>query len=422
MKPTSASNRQRVQGGALGKLLAVILPVIVLAGGVLLAVTLIETSPKAELKPPPRLARLVEVREVHYGSHPTVVRAHGTVQPAREVTIYPRVSGEVLSINEELIPGGRFEVGEELVTIDPRDYELTVRERETELARAKANLAMEMGQQSVAQREFELLGENVSDENRDLVLRKPQLAQVQATLQAAEAALDLAKLNLERTTVRAPFNCTVRMRNVNVGMQVNANTPLATVTGSDEYWVELTVPVNELRWVQIPAGDTLQGSTVYLTSESSRSVGTVREGTVIRLLPDLEPEGRLARVLVSVKDPLALLPENQGKPALILGDYVRAEIDGVGVPRAVALERRLFRDGDQVWIMTPEAKLEIRPVTVTFRGRDKLLVTSGLEDGERVILTDLPAAVEGMALRTAEESSFPTNQPPETPGNGANHT
>jgi RND family efflux transporter MFP subunit len=260
-----------------------------------------------------------------------------------------------------------------------------------------------MGQQAVAEREYALLGEDISESNRDLVLRKPQLAQARATQEAAAAALDLSRLNLERTTVKAPFNCSIRVRNVNVGMQVTANTPLATVTGSDEYWVELTVPVDQLRWLRIPNNDHQHGSIVSVTSESSRNGRIARQGQVLRLLPDLEPNGRLARILVSVMDPLALDPENSGKPPLILGDYVRAEIEGVGVADAIALDRRLFRDGDQVWVMNAEQQLEIRPVTVAFRGPETLLVTAGLETGEQIILTDLPAAVEGMALRTPED-------------------
>jgi len=387
------------------KLLVTVLPLLILAGGLVIAVTLVKSSPKAERTPPPRMARLVETRTIEFGPQSTVIEAHGTVQPAKEVVVYPRVSGEVIGINPDLVPGGRFQEGDMLVTIDPRDFELAVRQRGTDLANARASLELEMGQQAVAQREYELLGETVSGENRALVLRQPQLAQAKSVVEAAEAALDLARLDLDRTTVRSPFNATVRERNVNVGMQVTAATPLATVTGSDEYWVELTVPVDQLRWIHIPAGGDDVGSAVRLFSETTRGRGEFREGRVFRLLPDLEPNGRLARLLVSVRDPLALQPQDAGKPILILGDYVRGEIDGVGLPTAVALNRDLFRDGNRVWVMNEENQLEIRPVTVAFRGPDTLLVTEGLEPGDRVITTDLPAAVEGMALRTAEDGS-----------------
>jgi hypothetical protein len=178
---------------------------------------------------------------------------------------------------------------------------------------------------------------------------------------------------------------------------------LGTVVGSDEYWVELTVPVSQLPWIVVPGRDSSPGSAVRVRSPGSGATAPPREGAVLRLLPDLEPNGRLARVLVAVKDPLALLPENAGQPALIIGDYVSAEIDGVGIPSAVALERRYFRDGDQVWLMNDRKELEIRPVAVAFRSLDTLIVTGGLADGEQVVTTDLPAAIEGMKLRRPDD-------------------
>ena len=403
MRTTHASGNAAPRGSILRRFLTLVLPVLVLAAGVAITAVLIRTSPKSKPRPPQRTARLVETMTVELGAQPTIIRAHGTVQPAREVTVYPRVGGEILTIAPNLIPGGRFVKGGRLLTIDPIDFQLEVRQRQAATAAAKADLALEMGQQTIALHEYELLGETISDENRDLVLRKPQLAQAEAALAGAESALDLAELDLDRTTVQAPFNAILRTRNVNVGMQVTTLTELGVLTGSDEYWVELTVPVHELKWIRVPRDGEDPGSRVRVRSQTSPAGDGYREGVVLRLLPDLEPNGRLARLLVSVVDPLALLPDNTGKPALIIGDYVSAEIEGVGIPSAVALDRRFFRDGDQVWLMTPDRQLERRAVEVAFRSVDSLMVTSGLEIGEQVILTDLPAAVEGMALRTAED-------------------
>jgi len=412
MNESNESVRPQQTGGVARKLLMVGLPLLVLGAGILVAMALVKSSPHAAKQPPPRTARLVETRAITFGPQPTVVQAHGTVQPSREVVIYPRVSGEVIEISPALIPGGRLSEGDMLVKIDPADFILAVRQRETDLVRAKASLTQEMGQQAVAQREFDLLGEDIPEASRDLVLRQPQLEQAKAAVAAAEAALDLANLNLERTTVKAPFNGTVRVRNVNAGTQVNTVTPLLTFTGSDEYWIELTVPVDQLRWIQVPVTDGEHGSKVRMKSESSRNGHSLREGEVLRLLPDLEPNGRLARLLVRVSDPLALIPANAGKAPLILGDYVSAEIEGVGIANATALERGLFHDGDLVWVMNGEMKLEIRPVTVAFRGPEKLVVTGGVKEGDLVITTDLPAAVEGMALRGAGD------RPPGGPDNG----
>lgn len=377
-----------------------VLPLLVLALGVGGAVWLIRTAPQAPRQPPAPVARLVEVVEAQFGLHPVRIPAMGRVLPAQEVTLYPRVSGEVVAMHEQFLPGSRFAAGELLLQIDPSDFRLAVTQRESELVQARSALALEQGQQAVARQEYELLGREIPEADRDLVLRRPQLEQARARVQAAEAALEQARLNLERTSVRAPFACTVRARMVNVGSQVTPATPLATLAGTEESWVETTVPVDQLEWLWIPGRNSPTGSVARIWRAGGSSGGAVRLGTVLRLLPDLEKDGRLARLLVSVTDPLALETQHAGLPPLLLGDAVRVELEGRTV-RAVAVDRRWCRDGDQVWIMNERNELEIRPVQVAFRAPEVLLVTGGLRPGERIVISELPAAVPGLPLRLA---------------------
>lgn len=375
------------------------LPVVVLAAGGALAVGLIETAPKAKRKPPARQARLVEVEPVRFTKQKTVVNAMGTVQPSRDVELRPRINGEIIKVSDEFIPGGRFREGEMLLEIDPTDFELAVRQRESDVAQARSELALEQGQQTVAKREFELLGETIKDEDRALVLRQPQLEQVRARLQAAEAALAQAKLNLERTAVRAPFNALIRTRLVNVGMQVTTVSPLATLTGTDTFWIEVTVPVDQLKWIRIPRSRDEAGSAVRVFNEAAWGQTAYREGHVIRLLSDLEKEGRMARLLIAVQDPMAIQPANDGQPKLLLGDYVRVDIEGIELDAVAAVDRTLVRDGNTIWVMNEKDQLEIRPIQVVFRGRDQLFIRDSLRDGERLVVTDLAAPVVGMPLR-----------------------
>ena len=377
-----------------------VLPLMVLGLGGGVAAWLIRTAPRAPRQPPAPVARLVEVIETRFQVHQVRVPAFGTVLPAREVTLYPRVSGEVIGIHEQFLPGSRFAAGEVLVQIDPSDFRLAVVQRESDLVQAHSALALEEGQQAVARQEYELLGREIPEADRDLVLRRPQLEQARARVQAAEAALEQARLNLERTAVRAPFNCTVRTRWVNVGSQVTPTTPLALLAGTDEYWVEATLPVDQLGWLFVPGGDGPTGSVARIWRAAGSGVKAERLGTVLRLLPDLEKDGRLARILVAVQDPLALRPEHAGLPPLLLGDAVRLELEGRSV-RAAAVDRRWFRDGDQLWIMNERNELEIRPVQVVFRGPEVLLVAGGVREGERIVVSELPVAVPGLPLRVA---------------------
>lgn len=390
------------------------LPLLILLGAVAIAFYLMRTSPSAERTPRPRQARLVQVEKVAASSRTATVQAFGTVQPAREIVLRPQVGGRIVAVDPDFAPGGRFARGETLLRVDPSDYELAVRQRESELAQALADLRVERGNQVVAEREFALLGETLDEQDRDLVLRGPQLETVRARVAGARAALAAARLDLERTVLTAPFDALMRSRAVELGAQVEPGAELATLVATDAYWIEVSVPVDQLRWIRFPGGEGAPGSPVRVYDEAAWGPGVHREGEVVRLLGDLESEGRMARVLIVVRDPLGTDAaagiadaDTDGvadaPPRLLLGAYLRTEIEGRNLADVIALDRELLREGDRVWLLDDQGRLEIRPVTVGFRASDRVLVTAGLRAGERVVRSDLSAPVAGMPLRTQAE-------------------
>ena len=266
-------------------------PVFMLLAGVLVAVVLMQSGPSAKREPPPRQARLVEVQSVVIGTAPTRIDAMGTVVPAESVTLQPQVDGEVVFVSDDLEPGGLLAAGDELLRIDPRDYELAVLQRKSEVAQAQSLLRLEQGQQSIAKREFELLGESMETDDRDLVLRKPQLESVRAQLALARASLEKAKLDLLRSQVRAPFNAIVESVAVDVGALVTSANSLATLVGTDTCWLEVSVPVSDLKWIGIPGDDAVEGASVRITNRVAWGEQGWREGRVIRLAGDLNEDG-----------------------------------------------------------------------------------------------------------------------------------
>lgn len=236
------------------------------------------------------------------------------------------------------------------------------------------------------------------------MLRRPQLENLRATLEAAQAKLDQARVDLARTEIKAPFNAVVQSRDINLGARAGDSTVLMTLVGTDAYWVEVSVPVSQLRWIQIPQTEGDQGALVRIYDAAAWGDGVYRQGRVIRLESGLEEQGRMARLLVRVADPLSLQPDSTGKPRMLIGSYVRVEIEGNAIASAVAIEREFIRNGNSVWVMDADGSLVIRPVKVAFRGADRLLVTGGIKSGEQLIITDLAVPVAGMPLRTAEET------------------
>lgn len=380
-------------------LLQAVLALLALAAGSTAAWFLLTGGEDVGRRPAPeRAARLVQVVSAEPASHTVTVTAWGQVIPARSLTVRPRVGGRVAVLGKRFEPGEVLAAGELLVQIDPRDYELAVARAQSELTRAQADLALEQGRQAVARREYELLGQDVNQAERDLILRQPQLKTARAAVKSAEADLADARLALERTRVEAPYDALVLSREVSVGSEVATSTNLAELAGVATWWVELQVPVGALQWIRFPDGDT-EGSTVTLDYEGVWPGDTTRTGRALRLRGDLEEQGRLARVLVAVDDPLARQAANAGKPRMLLGAFMKAEVRGRAIDASVALEPQWLHTGNTVWIMDDGGELVMRPVDVAYRDARRVLVTGGIRPGERIVTSQLSAPVEGMPLR-----------------------
>lgn len=379
----------------------------------------VSNPPVAQRRPPQKEATLVEVMPVSAETAPVIVSNTGTVIPAREIRLSARVSGQIVEISPEFAPGGHFAQGETIVRIDDDDYSLAVEQQEANLVRAQSDLKLEMGQQSVAKLEFELLGDIASEEeDTDLVLRQPQLETKKAAVAQARAALNKARLDLERTEIVAPFNAVIEERSADLGAYVTPGTPLATLVGSDEYWVEVTVPVDELRWIKVPGMNSETGSEARIYHELTWGPGVYREGHVQRIMTGLEPGSRLARLLVVVKDPLELAKEGGGQHPLMLDAFVRVELIGEEVAGVFEVPTKAVRDGDYLWVMTKDKTLDIREMEMVWSDDEHVYVSEGLQDGERLIVSDLAAPVPGMPLRTASDSPDASQSPDGGEGRG----
>jgi len=286
----------------------------------------------------------------------------------------------------------------------PRCFQLVVEQMESAVANAQSNLKLEYGNQEIAKQEYKLLEDVISENDKDLVLRKPQLVSAQSALKAAEARLEEARLDLARTNIKAPFNAIVNEKFVDLGATVSPTTILVALTGTDEYWIEALIPVDKLKWIEIPRHNGERGSPVRIYDPSAWEDGVFREGVVLCLSSALETEGRMAKVLVSVKDPLSLSKERAGAEPLLIGSYVRVEVEGRKIPSVFRLARELLRNGDSVWLISANGTLKIQPVDIVFWEKEHVLIGNGISARDRIITTDLSAVVEGMPLRLRDDA------------------
>ena len=319
----------------------------------------------------------------------------GTVMPDRQIMLKSKVFGEVISISSKFVQGGVMKKGDTLLRLDDSDYRIEIQKAQSSLDTALSYLAIEKGSQLIAKEELKLMNEASQDmvQATDLALRKPQLIQVKAAIASARADLKKAHLNLSRTKVIVPFNALVIEKHVSSGSLVTVNGILATLVDVDTYRVEAQVPPDRLAAVMI---NETTGSEAIIHSQYSNQTW---QGKVVRTTGKMTEKSRLAGVIILVPDPLGLKYQGN-KPQLLLDDHVDVRIMGEILKNVFSLPRSILRDGNTVWIYS-SGVLEIKEVSLAWKEDNKVYVKSGINSGDQVITSDLPAPVKGMALQLA---------------------
>lgn len=409
------------------KLLRYLLPLLVL----LLAFALMQLllsrrqapEPGERLDPGP----LVEVLTVQPGDHRVLVQAAGTVRPRREIDIVPRVAGEVVELGPNFLAGGLVAAGELLLRLDPIDFQLARQRALAAVVRAEVRREDIRERATIARQEWELFPDSPNrPEPSPLALFEPQLREAEADLSAARADLRAAELNLERTVIRAPFAGRIRERRLATGQFINAGAAVAILTGSNQVEVVVPLPAAELAWLDLPRStEDRPGSAALITLTAGEQTHQW-PGEFNHTLGEVEQQGRMIRAVVLVENPFASRLESSPRksgsdpdfpaadflmvsgPDLLPGMFVRVQLAGRRLEEVFILPRRALRENDRVWLLDRENRLRIRPVSVIRREREEVVIDRGLAAGDRVILTDLAGAVEGLQLRINDR---PTDQP-----------
>jgi len=381
----------------------IVLSIALITAGIAGAAYISKTSPKARKRSPAKMLPLVQVINVQPVEERILVPAMGTVIPAREIVLESRVAGEIVSLHPEFTVGGYLKKGSEVLQIDPQDYKLALTLAKAKVKDAESKLKILQAEAAAAKDEWREINRNrtgkKNNEPSPLLIKKPQLTAAQAMLVAEKADVEKAQLNLARTKISAPFNAIVRAKHVDIGSQVSGQDQLAELVGTDEYWIQASLPVDRLNWIMIPHNSGEAGAKVRIFYRN----GFELNGSIIKLLGELGAEGRMARVLVEIKDPLGLNSTEKNRPPLLIGEYVRLEIEGRKLKNVYRLPRTALRDNTRIWLVSKDGKLEIRNVETLWRDAQTVLLTDGIQPGERLIVSDLSKPVNGMQLQVAPQ-------------------
>ncbi len=377
-----------------------VLPLLVLVVALGLTLVLVKSRKSPMPQETPHLGPLVVATELVRTNRQVVVIGTGTVQPRYEVTITPQIKGRVSEISPRMVVGGQLRKGEQLFAIEDEDYRLAIELARSSLAQAELELLRNENLAEVARREWRELNPGSSEPPNPLVVYDPQLKNARAQRDAALANVRQAELNLQRTRIFAPFKGYVRSEQVEIGQFVNAGGPVATVVGTDQLEIIVPLPLDELAWLQVPRnGESRRGSPAQVVLQSGDQLFRW-QGEISRAMGEIDPRSRMARVVVTVADPVSrdgtsrsLLNE------LLPGMFVEVHLQGADLTGVFAVPRGALHDNDTLWIVDDENRLHIRPVDILRRERNEVLVRSGLEPGEKLVLTNLSGASEGLLLR-----------------------
>lgn len=391
------------------RVLKIVIPVLLVAAGAVGAWKIIESRPEIQTEAVAPVIPTVRTVVVKPESLRLSVQSQGTVSARTVTDLIPQVSGRVIYVSSSMVAGGFFAKDEVLLRLEQKDYELALINARSAVAQAELRLQQEAAEAEVAAAEWEKLGNE--EEATPLVLRKPQVVQASASVEAARAMLEQAALDLERTEIKAPFDGRVRRESVDVGQFVSRGSPLAQLYSIDVAEVRLPLSSDELAYVDLPLeyrnenGPEAEGPAVLLRSDWAGEEYTWR-GRIARTEGEIDEATRMLYVVAEVRDPYARGADAK-RPPLAVGMFVRAEILGKRLSDAIVLPRSAVRNSDTVYVVDSDERLRIRGVDVFKRERERVILRSGLAGGEKVCISPMEAVVDGMAVQVSREEDRP---------------
>lgn len=380
-------------------LVSILLGLAILAGAGGAVYTLVLNKPVAQKVERLRTETSVKVLIATKHNVTLPVASQGLVNAIRSTTLAAQVAGRVEKVTRFKV-GERFATDEILIELDDSDYRSAITQAESALAEANAALIQEQARAEQALRDWNKI--SPGQKPTDLAARKPQLMSAQARVDAAADSLTRAKRDLERTKIRAPFDGRLSATYTEVGSYLPPGTRVADLESTGRYEIRLPVSLDDLAFIK-----SQQDGAVALHAEIGGKEMTWT-GIVVRT------EGEVERASRSVYLVAELAEDNSPQDAFLKpGLFLRAKVEGRVIPDVFEIPSLAFLDEAHLRVVTKDDKLYNREVKVTRRTATTMLVSEGLQDGDRVCLTSIPAAIDGMQVKVIETTgAAPTGTQP----------
>lgn len=377
-----------------------LLPFLIVLAGVTLTALMIVFREEPASTPVEERVIPVETMAVHSTDITFSIMSQGTVQPRTETMLVAEVSGRVNSVSDQFEVGGFFNEGDVLLRIDSADYQVAVDQARAALLTAEAQLAQEQAQADQAAREWDQSG-RPREEAPPLSLRTPFLREAEARVLQAESELQRARRQLERTTVRAPYDALIREKAADVGQYLNTGAQIALVFATDHAEVRLPLSDADLAWLELPRpGEQMQDASGTPVTLEATLAGQPRQwqGHIARTEGVIDSNSRMLYAVARVDDPYMRQGKAGEHPPLRAGTFVNARLQGRSADNVISLPHHALHNTDQVLVMDAERRLRIRQVNIIRTDTRYAYIDDGLDDDEQVIVSAIEVPVDGMRV------------------------
>lgn len=373
------------------RLLSFILIVLIIGAGAYGVKYFLSSRPMPQISKPEKIIPTVTVKDIKPSEYRVNISAYGNVKVKNSVEIKSQVSGIVTYVSGKLDLGEFVEAGNVLVKIDKTDYEIALEKSLSALEQAQSNLTLEKGKQSVAKKEWEIMqrrgGDNISEEQKALALRVPQLMSARASVKQAEADVKKARLDLKRTVIRAPFDGIVMAKNVSKGSYLNVQGSVAKVISTEDFYVEVYIEKDKLKWLD-------KSKPVIIESGTGKFTGKVEE-----ILPDVQDKGLMAKLLVTVNNPL------QSDPPLLVGDYAEITLKGKILEDIYKIPRSAVSDRGKIYLVDNENRLRIKEYSKMWEDEKYIYAKNTFSPEWKLVVSKIFAPSDGMKVKISDENS-----------------
>ncbi|KAA3639071.1 MAG: efflux RND transporter periplasmic adaptor subunit, partial [Proteobacteria bacterium] len=332
------------------------------------------------------------------------VETQGEVKAKNQIPLTARVSGHIVAISDQFEEGAAINQDTVLVKIDDTDYKVAVVRAEARVAEAQVSLERELANAKIKKDTWDQKKGNTNPS--PFALNKPQVLEAEAKLRAAKADLEEAKLNVQRTEIKVPFNGRVLSRNIGLGQYVSAGAALGQVFSVDVAQVRLPLTDLQLSALRLPLGFEAQADNapeVIFTTNIGRSQHQWR-GRIVRTNAAVDQNTRLSYAIAEVEDPYGQAAD--GGTPFAVGMFVNARIKGFEETDTWVLPRDALRQEDTVYVVDQDNKLNIRQVDVYATTADEVFISGGVQTGEQVVTSAATNVYNGMLVEplTAQPS------------------